>query len=149
MSQQRALLDPSNLHHVGLRVTDVADATAELSECYGLSWTPFRDFVNWIWYPDREPAEITGCVALSLNGFMQVEVTQIRSGPYEQECDLNTPHHVGYWSPDVMKTTETLLANGWTLECKFSQPNSDPVVAMVSAPSGFRVELIRWPKRWT
>ena len=57
-------------------------------------------------------------VTYSIEGPVHLELLQGPAGSIWDGHDVPGAHHFGYWSDDVGADTESLLADGWTLELR-------------------------------
>jgi hypothetical protein len=92
---------------IGLRVTDLDVARAELSEALGLEWSEVdeREFDGW---PIR--------VCFSRQGPPFLELIEGPTGSPWDPADGLGLDHLGYWTPDLTRENERLGNAGLELE---------------------------------
>jgi hypothetical protein len=117
---------------IGLRVTDLDVARAELSEALGLEWSEVdeREFDGW---PIR--------VCFSRQGPPFLELIEGPAGSPWDPADGLGLDHLGYWTPDLTRENERLGNAG--LELEYDGSAAGGSFAYHRAPrSGLRVEPV-------
>ena len=112
------MLDQSRFFHVGIRVTDIEAAMAEVGKHAGVTWASVQDRPMSVWLPGTGPAVLQLALTYSIEGPVHLELLQGPTGSIWDGRDVPGAHHFGYWSDDVGADTEQMLADGWTLETR-------------------------------
>ena len=118
----RRMLDHSQFFHIGIRVTDIEAAMAEIGKHTGVTWASVQDRPMSVWLPDYRPVVLQLALTYSVEGPVHLELLQGPAGSIWDANDVPGAHHFGYWSDDVSADTESLLADGWTLEMAANAP---------------------------
>lgn len=137
------MLDHTRLFHIGIRVTDLAAAMAEVGEQTGVTWASVQDRPMSVWLPGSGPAVLQLALTYSVEGPVHLELMQGPAGSIWDGHDVPGAHHFGYWSDDVAADTEGLLAAGWTLELAANPPDEGyGRFTYVRSPSGYLLEPV-------
>lgn len=133
----------ASMYHVGYLVTDIEQSMTDLGASLGLTWTEVvvRD-AQRVWTPKDGAFTVPLTFAYSQQGPQYVELLQGSPGSIWDACGKPGLHHAGVWA-DVPALTESLLANGWTLECSQLSPEDGyGSFTYVRSPSGFLLEPV-------
>jgi lactoylglutathione lyase len=137
------MIDQARLFHVGVRVTDLAAAMAEVGASCGLTWASVQDRPMSVWLPDQGPVVLQLALTYSVEGPVHIELMQGPPGSIWDGSDVPGAHHFGYWSDDVAADTAALLDRGWTLELAANAPDDGyGRFTYVRSPSGYLVEPV-------
>jgi catechol 2,3-dioxygenase-like lactoylglutathione lyase family enzyme len=137
------VLDQSRLFHIGIRVTDIEAAMAEVGAHAGVTWASVQDRPMSVWLPESGPTELQLALTYSVEGPVHLELLQGPAGSIWDGHDAPGAHHFGYWSDDVGADTESMLADGWTLELAAVAPQDGyGRFTYVRSPSGYLVEPV-------
>lgn len=137
------MLDHARLFHIGIRVTDLEAAMAEVGTQAGVTWASVQDRPMSVWVPGSGPAVLQLALTYSVEGPVHLELMQGPAGSIWDGHDVPGAHHFGYWSDDVGADTTALLAAGWTLELAADAPDAGfGRFTYVRAPSGYLVEPV-------
>jgi lactoylglutathione lyase len=137
------MLDHSQLFHIGIRVTDIEAAMAEVGAQSGVTWASVQDRPMSVWLPGSGPIELQLALTYSVEGPVHLELLQGPTGSIWDADDGSGAHHFGYWSEDVRADTELLLADGWALELAAAAPaDGYGRFTYVRSPSGYLVEPV-------
>ena len=137
------MLDHSKFFHVGIRVTDIEAAMAEIRKHAGVTWASVQDRPMTVWQPSTGHVVLQLALTYSVEGPVHLELLQGPAGSIWDGSDEPGAHHFGYWSDDVRADTEAMLADGYTLELAASSPEEGyGRFAYVRSPSGYLVEPV-------
>lgn len=137
------MLDHSRFFHIGIRVTDLEAAMAELGKHAGVTWASVQDRPMSVWVPGSGPAVLQLALTYSVEGPVHLELLQGPPGSIWDGHDIPGAHHFGYWSDDVGADTEQLLADGWTLELAANPPDGGyGRFTYVRSPTGYLLEPV-------
>lgn len=137
------MLDHSKFFHVGIRVTDIEAAMAEIGKHAGVTWASVQDRPMTVWQPSTGHVVLQLALTYSVEGPVHLELLQGPAGSIWDGSDEPGAHHFGYWSDDVRADTEAMLADGYTLELAASSPEEGyGRFAYVRSPSGYLVEPV-------
>jgi len=96
-----------------------------------------------VWVPGSGPVVLQLALTYSVEGPVHLELLQGPAGSIWDANDVPGAHHFGYWSDDVGADTESLLADGWTLELAAAAPDDGyGRFTYVRSPSGYLVEPV-------
>ncbi|MCW2646811.1 MAG: hypothetical protein JWP07_2920 [Pseudonocardiales bacterium] len=132
-------LHPVNMFHVGIVVTDIQCAIADMQRIGVLAWTPVgqADSVRRVG-DTSEPISVLW--AFSVGPGAHVEIIQPRIAPASMTPGI---HHVGYWSSDLARDSELLLAASYVSEFALGYSSDDaPHIRFFTSVSGPRIELV-------
>jgi hypothetical protein len=137
------MLDHSQFFHIGIRVTDLEAAMTEVGKHAGVTWASVQDRPMSVWIPGSGPTVLQLALTYSIEGPVHLELMQGPAGSIWDGHDVPGAHHFGYWSDDVRADTESLLADGWTLELAADAPEDGfGRFTYVRSPSGYLVEPV-------
>ncbi|MEP7047364.1 MAG: VOC family protein [Ilumatobacteraceae bacterium] len=137
------MLDHSSLFHIGIRVPDLAAAMAEVGTHSGVTWASVQERPMSVWLPGTGPVVMQLALTYSVEGPVHLELMKGPDGSIWDGQDAPGAHHFGYWSDDVAGDTESLLADGWTLELAAAAPDEGyGRFTYVRSPSGYLVEPV-------
>ena len=137
------MLDHSKFFHIGIRVTDLEAAMAEIGKHGGVTWASVQDRPMSVWLPDAGPVVLQLALTYSVEGPVHLELLKGPAGSIWDATDVPGAHHFGYWSDDVRADTESLLADGWTLELAANPPDEGyGRFTYVRSPMGYLVEPV-------
>ena len=102
------MLDHSRFFHIGIRVTDIEAAMAEIGKDLGVTWASVQDRPMSVWLPESGPAVFQLALTYSIEGPVHLELLQGPKGSIWDAHDVPGAHHFGYWSDDVGADTEQL-----------------------------------------
>ncbi len=113
------------MFHVGLLVTDLAEAMDEIGESAGVTWASPRDWPMDVWLPDRGniSMEIALTFSCEAQGSMRLEIIQGSAGTPVDPAQGTGVHHIGYFVDDPAVETERLLAAGGSLVMAAASPD--------------------------
>lgn len=137
------MLDHSKFFHVGIRVTDIEAAMAEIGGYAGVTWASVQDRPMTVWQPSTGNVVLQLALTYSVEGPVHLELLQGPAGSIWDGSDAPGAHHFGYWSDDVCADTEAMLSGGYTLELAASAPEEGyGRFTYVRSPSGYLVEPV-------
>jgi catechol 2,3-dioxygenase-like lactoylglutathione lyase family enzyme len=137
------MLDHSRFFHVGIRVTDIEGAMADVGKHAGVTWASVQDRLMSVWVPGTGPAQLQLALTYSIEGPVHLELLQGPTGSIWDGADAPGAHHFGYWSDDVRADTEQMLADGGTLELAATSPEDGyGRFTYVRLPTGYLVEPV-------
>jgi catechol 2,3-dioxygenase-like lactoylglutathione lyase family enzyme len=137
------VIDYQRLFHTGVRVTDLAQAMAELGPALSVTWAEPRHGEQRLWTPDGGQQSVSLSFTYSIEGPQHVELLQGAPGSIWSAAGAPGVHHVGVWVDDLLTETRSLLAAGWDLVGAHSAPNEGfGMYIYLAPPSGLLVELV-------
>ena len=137
------MLDQSRLFHIGIRVGDLEAAMSEIGRHAGVTWASVQNRPMSVWVPGAGPAVLQLMLTYSVEGPVHLELLQGPAGSIWDGNDAPGAHHFGYWSDDVASDTESLVADGWTLELAAAAPDEGyGRFTYVRSPSGYLAEPV-------
>ena len=137
------MIDYQRLFHTGVRVTDLAQAMAELGPALGVTWAEPRHGEQRLWTPDGGQQTVALSFTYSVEGPQHVELLQGAPGSIWATAGVPGVHHVGVWVDDLPAETRGLLDAGWDLVGAHSAPDDGfGVYSYLAPPSGLVVELV-------
>ena len=137
------MLDHSRFFHVGIRVTDIEAAMADIGKHAGVTWASVQDRPMSVWLPGKGQTELQLSLTYSVEGPVHLELLQGPAGSIWDGHDVPGAHHFGYWSDDVGADTEQMLADGYTLELAAASPDEGyGRFSYARSPSGYLVEPV-------
>jgi catechol 2,3-dioxygenase-like lactoylglutathione lyase family enzyme len=137
------MLDHSQLFHIGIRVADLAAAMAEIGKQSNVTWASVQDRPMSVWLPGEGPVVLQLALTYSVEGPVHLELMRGPTGSIWDGNEAAGAHHFGYWSDDVEADTETMIADGWTLELAAAAPEDGyGRFTYVRSPSGYLVEPV-------
>jgi catechol 2,3-dioxygenase-like lactoylglutathione lyase family enzyme len=137
------MLDHSRFFHVGIRVTDIEAAMAEIGKQVGVTWASVQDRPMSVWQPGTGQTELQLALTYSVEGPVHLELLQGPAGSIWDGSDVPGAHHFGYWSDDVAADTEAMLADGYTLELAATSPEDGyGRFTYARSPFGYLVEPV-------
>lgn len=134
--------DLTSPFHVGFIVADVDAAMRQLSDATGISWHPPQVFsLDITMGEERVGFDVR--FTFSVEGPVQIEVSEGPAGTLWDADLYSGPNHNGYWTGDLAGDIDELTAGGFDLVYAGAGDGPGPQgFAMLQAPSGARVELI-------
>ncbi len=137
------MLDHSRFFHVGIRVTDIEAAMADIGKHAGVTWASVQDRPMSVWVPGIGQTTLQLALTYSVEGPVHLELLQGPTGSIWDGNDVPGAHHFGYWSDDVGADTEAMLADGYTLELAATSPDEGfGRFSYARSPSGYLVEPV-------
>jgi catechol 2,3-dioxygenase-like lactoylglutathione lyase family enzyme len=128
---------------------------ADLGERLGLTWASPMRRQQPLWLPGTGQTEVELAFTYSCEGPCHLELLEGAPGSIWASGDAPGVHHLGYWVDDVGAVSETLVAQGWTLEAASQAPEHGyGTFSYVRSPSGVLVEPVsvlakpRFEKWW-
>ena len=127
------------LYHTGLVVEDI-DATAKwFSDTAGYAWCEQVAAEQVVQLPAGERT-LTMRLVYSIS---EPRLELVGTIPDTLWQPTNTGvHHLGYWSDDVDRDVDALVASGACLEACSLMPDGSSLWAFCKAPSGQRIEFV-------
>ncbi|GAA2795797.1 VOC family protein [Crossiella cryophila] len=126
-------------YHLGVVVSDLHRAMAELTDLLGLRWLP----------PVRSGHQVTGdgpphtgpMLTMSRQGPPYLELLELTPGTVWSEPGL---HHLGFWAHDVRAESARMTAAGFPLEAEavVLAGDTEPGVCYHRTSDGLRLELV-------
>ncbi len=128
--------------HVGLRVSDIPQAEADLSQSMGLTFTPTVTIPMTAWVPGVGDQSFELHMSHSKEGPIHLELLQENTPGSVWDASLGAGlHHIGVWVTDVTAANEALVAEGWVVELAGESPEKGyGAFTYVRSPSGILFE---------
>ena len=130
---------PEDLYHVGIVVDDLLATLRWFTKVAGYEWCEEYAGDQVVETPEGE-VTIPLRFAYSMNE-PRLEVLQAVPGTLWTPSDSGI-HHLGYWSDDVNRDVEALVATGLDVEAKAPLPDGSALWAYCKAVAGPRVEVV-------
>lgn len=131
------------MFHLGFVVEDVTLAAGQLSEMFGVHWTPVADREIHLTGPDG-PWRTPLATCYSREGPVHLELIQAVPGTiWRQPLGVLTPHHVGVWSDDLQAASAELSEQDLPMVATYDR--ADQAVsgfAYHQMPDGMFLELL-------
>jgi hypothetical protein len=136
------MLDPGALYHLGVVVSDLDEALADLGRRYGLTWGPRHDAQRTVWL-DGTVVEVGFRTCFGVQA-PHLEIIEAVPGTIWQQPSGSALHHLGYWTDDVASCSERLEAAGSPLAaCGVAADGTYPGrFAYHHDPRGYFVEVV-------
>ena len=135
-------MDAKDLYHFGLVADDYEGTQAQLTALLGYRWGDEIHLTMPFAFASGETRELTVEFCYSTGDEPRLELIRPMAGTPWQPASAGW-HHFGYWSDDVRADTESLLADGWTLELAANAPDEGyGRFTYVRSPSGYLVEPV-------
>ena len=132
-------MKPEDLYHTGIVVEDFEAALRWFNDVAGYCWCDELTIDQDVWTPAGErPVSIRFAYSMSEP---HLEVIEALPGTVWVPTSSGA-HHLGFWSDDVDRDIEKLVANGLHVEVKAPTPDGSTLWAYCHGPSGPRIELV-------
>jgi catechol 2,3-dioxygenase-like lactoylglutathione lyase family enzyme len=138
------MFDYQGIYHVGVLVTDLEAAMADLGASLGVTWTNVEDRQMPVHY-QGEDLTVGLRFCYSKEGPQHIELLQGEAGSYWDGTGRDGLHHTGIWTDNVTADTEALIAAGGTLEISRGRPDGAKgfgTFTYVRTVTGLLVELV-------
>ena len=131
------------LFHIGMRVSDLDTAMADLGREMGVTWARPQHRAQPVWLPGIGATELDLRFTYSAEGPVHLELLEGPPGSIWDGRQTPGPHHLGVWVDDVAATTEKLVGEGWGLEAASRDPGEGyGAFTYVRSPAGILVEPV-------
>lgn len=132
-------LDPANLYHVGLIVTDIDTATTRFTAIAGYRWTKPVEYTLAVTTPAGEQ-EVPFRFVYSVQA-PHLELIQEAPGTIWTAPPDTATHHLGYWVDDLPSAAAGLEKAGYRQEARPSGDTLSMFAYYIDA-AGSRIELV-------
>jgi hypothetical protein len=147
MTVRNGVLDPRNLYHTGIVVTNLNDSMHALTSSAGLRWRDILENTVNVQLEDQSKSVHFRCL-YSREGPHFVELIEKIPGTIWDDESSGRLHHLGYWSDDVLADAAALSAAGWQqVAIHVPEQDVEPLFSFHEGSLGFYVELVTARRR--